>query len=133
MLRTYFKNVSFLVIINFLVKPIWVFVIDRQFQLWLGQAAYGHYFVYLNMVYILSVILDLGLHNFAVKSISEDDSSMSEFISNLWLSKIILCAVYLVLVLILILVQGLFYNAVLSRAALILQRSTTLVLQHLAL
>jgi O-antigen/teichoic acid export membrane protein len=113
MLRTYFKNVSFLVIINFLVKPIWVFVIDRQFQLWLGQAAYGHYFVYLNMVYILSVILDLGLHNFAVKSISEDDSSRSEFISNLWLSKIILCAVYLVLVLILILVQGLtFYEGI---------------------
>ena len=70
-LAQYFKNLSLLFFINFAVKPIWVFAIDRKFQLALGKEAYGQYFEFLYLIYIFALVLDLGLHNFTVKSVAE--------------------------------------------------------------
>lgn len=97
-LRQYFQNVSLLFIINMLIKPIWVFGVERKFQLWLGQEDYGMYFSYLSMMYILHVVLDLGLHNYAVKLISEKGSEYKTYVSELWMSKLFLCGFFLTLV-----------------------------------
>lgn len=104
-LRSYFKNVSLLFIVNFAIKPIWVFGIERKFQLILGQEAYGKYFSYLSLIYIFSVLLDMGLHNYAVKSISEKKEDYKQYIAELWVSKGILVIVYLTIVFIAILIQ----------------------------
>ncbi len=98
-LRQYFKNLSFLFIINFAIKPIWIFAVERKYQLWLGQEAYGKYFSFLSLLYILSVILDLGLHNYAVKLISEKGKEYKFFLSELWATKIILLCVFILAVL----------------------------------
>lgn len=106
-LRQYFQNVSFLFIINLLIKPIWVFGIERKFQLWLGQDAYGMYFSFLSLMYIIHVTLDLGLHSYSVKLISEKGSDYKSYISELWMSKLILVLLFLILVVVIILTQKL--------------------------
>lgn len=106
-LRQYFQNVSLLFVINFAIKPIWVFVIDNRFQQILSNGVYGSYFSYLSLIYVLSVVLDLGLHNYAVKTIAERKENYRPILAELWMSKLILVFIYLALVLIVILIQGL--------------------------
>lgn len=50
-----------LVILNLMVKPIWIFAIDRQVQNLTGFTAYGQYFALLNLCIILNFLLDLGI------------------------------------------------------------------------
>lgn len=113
-LYQYFKNISFLFIINFGIKPIWVFVIERKFQLLLGQATYGNYFSTLSLIYIYSVILDLGLHTYTIKSISENSKTVSNHLVHLFTLKFILIAIYFLCILITIfLYQWSFKEAIL--------------------
>lgn len=104
-LTQYFKNLSLLFFINFAVKPIWVFAIDRKFQLTLGKEAYGQYFEFLYLIYIFSLVLDLGLHNFTAKSIAEWKENYKNYTAELWVSKGVLSAIFLGIVLIYLLTQ----------------------------
>jgi O-antigen/teichoic acid export membrane protein len=106
----YTKNVSLLFVINFAIKPIWVFVIDNKFQQVLGNDVFGNYFSYLSLIYIFSVVLDFGLHNYTVKSIAEKKESYTEILSELWMSKFILISLYLSIVLCSIWIQQLNYE-----------------------
>jgi O-antigen/teichoic acid export membrane protein len=60
---SFFKGISFLLVLNVLVKPIWIFFIDRQIQNQVGHEAYGKYFAVLSLSYILIFIADAGLTN----------------------------------------------------------------------
>jgi O-antigen/teichoic acid export membrane protein len=104
-LTQYFKNLSLLFFINFAVKPIWVFAIERKFQLTLGKEAYGQYFEFLYLVYIFALVLDLGLHNFTVKSISEWKENYKNYTAELWISKGVLSALFISIVIIYLLTQ----------------------------
>jgi O-antigen/teichoic acid export membrane protein len=106
----YFKNVSLLFVINFAIKPIWVFVIDNKFQQVLSNGVYGNYFSYLSLIYVFSVVLDFGLHNYAVKSIAEKKENYKEVLAELWMSKAILIVFYLATVLGSIFIQGLNFE-----------------------
>lgn len=60
MLREFYKSVSLLLLLNLLLKPIWVFLIDRKVQLLLGNEVFGNYFTLFNTTLIASVLLDNG-------------------------------------------------------------------------
>jgi O-antigen/teichoic acid export membrane protein len=59
----FFKSVAWLIILNLVVKPVWIFYIDRKVQLIVGNEAYGTYFALFNFTFILSFIADAGLSN----------------------------------------------------------------------
>jgi len=59
----FFKGLSWLIILNLLVKPVWLFFIDRQVQLTLGYEEYGKYFAILNLSYVLFFLSDIGISN----------------------------------------------------------------------
>ncbi|MDB5197161.1 MAG: Membrane protein involved in the export of O-antigen and teichoic acid [Flaviaesturariibacter sp.] len=59
----FFKSVSWLLLLNLLVKPVWIFGIDRQVQNVAGHEAYGRYFSILSLAVVLSFIADAGLTN----------------------------------------------------------------------
>lgn len=46
-----------------LVKPVWLFFIDRQVQLIVGYEEYGRYFAILNLSYVLFFLSDVGISN----------------------------------------------------------------------
>ena len=47
-------------ILNVLVKPVWIFFIDRQVQNLVGHEAYGRYFAILNLSIVLFFLADAG-------------------------------------------------------------------------
>ena len=53
-----------LVFLNLLVKPIWIFAIDRQVQNLTGFSAYGQYFALLNLCIVFNFLLDLGISTY---------------------------------------------------------------------
>jgi len=59
----FFKGLSWLIILNILVKPVWLFFIDRQVQNIVGYEEYGKYFAILNLSYVLFFLSDLGFSN----------------------------------------------------------------------
>jgi O-antigen/teichoic acid export membrane protein len=59
--KKFFRSLLLLVILNLLVKPVWIFAIDRQVQNLTGFSAYGQYFALLNLCIILNFLLDLGI------------------------------------------------------------------------
>ncbi|TCZ72734.1 oligosaccharide flippase family protein [Flaviaesturariibacter aridisoli] len=62
-LKSFLRSLSWLVVLNVLVKPLWVFGIDRKVQVNVGHERYGTYFAILNLAIILSIIADAGLTN----------------------------------------------------------------------
>lgn len=61
--KHFFKGLSWLLALNLLIKPVWIFGIDRQVQNIVGHEAYGSYFALYNLTYILLFLADAGLSN----------------------------------------------------------------------
>lgn len=61
--KQFFKGLSWLLVLNLLVKPAWIFVIDRQVQNSVGHRVYGAYFALFNLTYVLLFVADAGLTN----------------------------------------------------------------------
>lgn len=57
----FFKGLSWLIFLNLLVKPVWIFLIDRQVQNAVGHEEYGRYFAVLNLSFVLYFLSDAGL------------------------------------------------------------------------
>jgi O-antigen/teichoic acid export membrane protein len=53
-----------LLLLNLLVKPIWIFAIDRQVQNLTGFSEYGQYFALLNLCIVFNFLLDLGISTY---------------------------------------------------------------------
>ncbi|RYY41591.1 MAG: hypothetical protein EOO08_00195 [Chitinophagaceae bacterium] len=62
-IKGFLRSLSWLVVLNVLVKPVWVFGIDRKAQLIVGHESFGAYFSILNLSIILSIVADAGLTN----------------------------------------------------------------------
>lgn len=59
--KPFFKSLSWLLVLNLLVKPAWIFLIDRRVQNIVGHEAYGTYFSLYSLTYILIFVADAGL------------------------------------------------------------------------
>lgn len=59
--KPFFKSLSWLLLLNLLIKPAWIFLIDRQVQNMVGQQAYGEYFALFSLTYVLLFVADAGL------------------------------------------------------------------------
>lgn len=69
---SYFKGLSWLVFLNLLIKPVWVFLIDRKVQLEVGHEVYGQYFACLALSYVLLFIADAGLSTLMNRELAGD-------------------------------------------------------------
>ena len=95
-LSHFFKGLSWLIGLNLLIKPLWVFGIDRQVQNSVGHEAYGAYFSILGLSYVLLFIADAGLTNMLNRQLAMEEGSA---IKKLVGYKLILSLVYLVILL----------------------------------
>ncbi|MEY2924553.1 MAG: hypothetical protein RLZZ337_1101, partial [Bacteroidota bacterium] len=48
MLKKYLSDIAFMQLLNLLIKPIWILVIDRAVQEALPKSVYGNYFALFN-------------------------------------------------------------------------------------
>ena len=93
--RKFIINLILVVFLNLLVKPFWVFGIDRTVQNVVGAEQYGFYFALFNFSLILNILLDLGITNYNNRHISQNQSSISLYFSNILSVRLILGVVYL--------------------------------------
>lgn len=96
MLKKFTQNLFFLVILNLLIKPFWIFGIDRTIQNIVGVEQYGFYITLFNFTLIFNILTDFGLTNFNTKNIAQNQQLVSKHLSRLIWLKIFLAIVYAV-------------------------------------
>jgi O-antigen/teichoic acid export membrane protein len=73
MRRAFIGNLSLLLFLNFLVKPFWIFGIDRSIQNVVGAQEYGLYYALFNLSFLFNILLDLGITNYNNRHISQNE------------------------------------------------------------
>ena len=92
--KTFLTNLILLLILNLLVKPIWIFGIDRTVQNTVGASEYGLYFSLFSFSILFNILLDMGITNFNNREIAIHPQLVSKYFSNLVVLKVILGGIY---------------------------------------
>src|SRR5688572_18054277 len=96
MRKKFATNLIFLFAANLLVKPFWIFGIDRVVQNRVGSEVYGTYFAVFNFSFILAIFLDFGINSFNSRAVSRSKHRAGEYLMNLMGLKIVLSFLYFV-------------------------------------
>jgi O-antigen/teichoic acid export membrane protein len=94
--RKFVTNLILLLSLNLLIKPFWIFGIDRTVQNMVGDESYGMYFALFNFSLLLNILLDVGITNFNNKNIAQHNFLLKKHLSNIVGLKFMLAIVYAV-------------------------------------
>ncbi|GCD80166.1 oligosaccharide flippase family protein [Schleiferia thermophila] len=97
MLLYFFRNFGFLLLLNVLIKPIWVFAIDIPVQNAVGHDVYGLFFTAFNFSMIFSILSDLGLNHFNNINLSDQSVQRVYSVASLLPAKLMLSIVYVLI------------------------------------
>lgn len=96
MKSNFFVNILFLVLLNLIIKPFWIFGIDRTIQNTVGNDSYGIYFALFGLSYLLNSLLDLGLTNYNSWSTARNPTFLATHILKLARIKLGLGSLYFI-------------------------------------
>ena len=96
--KTFLGSLLLLVLLNVLVKPLWIFGIDRNVQNLTGFAAYGRYFAMLGFCLVFGFLLDPGLHIHLNRQASSRPSDRVGLFWDTFYTKAALVAIYVLAV-----------------------------------
>ncbi len=91
------KNILLLLGINLLIKPIYVLGIDAKIQDVLGDESYGIFFALYNFSFLFQILLDMGIHNYNSKHVSQNNETVASHFANVLGLKIVLTLVYFII------------------------------------
>lgn len=94
MQKKFLVNLALLLFLNFLVKPFWIFGIDRTVQNTVGLADYGFYFAIFNFSFLFSILLDAGITNFNNRNIAQHVHLLNKHFSSILILKFLLTFLY---------------------------------------
>jgi Membrane protein involved in the export of O-antigen and teichoic acid len=94
MQNRFLKNIIFLLFLNLLIKPFWIFGVDRSVQNLIGDSAYGLYNSIFSFSYLFYILLDLGITNFNTKNIAQNNQLLSKHFISISQVKLFLAFVY---------------------------------------
>ena len=95
MQKKFISNLALLLFLNLLIKPFWIFGIDREVQNLLGAETYGSYYALLNFSFLFNILLDAGITNFNSRNISQNKQLFTKHFSGIILLRVLLCIVYI--------------------------------------
>ncbi|HMU44992.1 MAG TPA: polysaccharide biosynthesis C-terminal domain-containing protein [Chitinophagaceae bacterium] len=90
----FYSSLGLLIVLNLIIKPVWIFAIDRGVQNFVGTTEYGHYFSLFNLSIVLGFILDLGFTNYFNRQLATNPDFFKGQTGNFFLLKIILAIIY---------------------------------------
>lgn len=93
MLKKFLSGLSLLLALNLLIKPIWIFGIDRTVQNITGSD-YGFYYSIFNFSIIFSIFLDLGITGFNNRQVSQNNDLLKAHFSGMLIVKLMLSVLY---------------------------------------
>jgi O-antigen/teichoic acid export membrane protein len=97
MRRFFVKNILFVIAVNVLVKPIWVFFIDRNVQNTVPGGSYGTYQALFNVSIIFQIILDFGISSYNSRNIAQNPDKLPVIFPAMLSARLVLIIVYVVL------------------------------------
>jgi len=97
--RAFLTNIILLAAANLLIKPFYLFGIERKVQFLLGNEAYGYYYNLFNFTLILQFIGDFGLQNYTLRLLSQHRSQTANLVGAMNGLKIALTLIYFLLTL----------------------------------
>jgi len=104
--KKFLKNLALLISLNLLVKPFWIFGIDREVQNVVGPADYGFYFAIFNFSFLFFIFLDLGITNFNNRNIAQNNQLLNKHLAGIATLKLLLGLLYAVIIFLVGLIVG---------------------------
>jgi O-antigen/teichoic acid export membrane protein len=98
MIKRFYSAVGQLIFLNAIVKPVWIFGIDREVQNLVGTDIYGVYFSLLNLSIVLSFLLDWGFTGYFNRQLAATSNVFLKKAGIFLLLKLAFTALYLVIV-----------------------------------
>lgn len=95
--REFLINVLFLITVNILIKPFFVFGIDMKVQNIVGGDAFGLYFSLFNFSYMLQIFNDLGIQYYNNRNIAQYPHLLSKYFWSILSLKTILAFLCIIL------------------------------------
>ena len=99
MKKEFFVNILLLILVNALVKPAYLFGVDRQVQVLVGTEAFGYYANLFNFTLILQFVNDFGLQPLMNRMAGQDPDRARASYREVMGLRMILAAVYLLVTL----------------------------------
>ncbi|MFT4759749.1 MAG: O-antigen/teichoic acid export membrane protein [Paraglaciecola sp.] len=94
--REFLINISFLLTINLLIKPFFLFGIDRTIQNTVGESEYGLYATLFDFTFLFYILNDIGTQYFNSRTISQHNYLIDKYLPNLLSLKIVLSIVFFI-------------------------------------
>src|SRR5687767_13974850 len=94
----FYSSLSLLVLLNAIVKPLWIFAIDRQVQNEVGVSVYGSYFSVFNLSLVLYFLLDLGLTAYFNRQLSARDMTITARAGSFVFVKLVFALLYAIII-----------------------------------
>lgn len=89
-----------MVLLNLLVKPMYIFGVDLQVQNAVGNVDYGLFSSLLNLSIIFNILLDLGITNYNNKSVAAQPDKLTIYLPNMLIAKGLLSLLFVGLLII---------------------------------
>ena len=106
MRKVFITNLVLLLGLNLLIKPFYIFAIDRGVQNAVGAEEYGLYFALFNFSYLFQIVHDLGIQNFNLVHFSKTPQQQKKYLPKILGSKIVFAVLYFGAVLAMALLLG---------------------------
>jgi O-antigen/teichoic acid export membrane protein len=90
----FYSSLLLLIVLNAVIKPFWIFGIDRQVQNITGAAEYGTYFSLLNLSIVFGFLLDWGLTNFINRELAAKKTEIQQQLGSFFLLRILFAVLY---------------------------------------
>lgn len=95
MQRFFVKNILFVLTVNLLVKPIWIFFIERTVQNTIPMAEYGTYQALLSLSIIFQIILDFGITSYNTNTLAHHPDQLPRLFPEMLITRIMLMGIYM--------------------------------------
>jgi O-antigen/teichoic acid export membrane protein len=106
MQKKFLTNLVLLLFLNVLIKPFYIFGIDRTVQNTVGDVNYGFYFTIFNFAFVFSIILDAGITSFNNRNIAQHVHLLNKHFSSLVILKFLLTFIYVAVIFIVAFILG---------------------------
>lgn len=95
MQRFFVKNILFVLTVNLLVKPIWIFFIERTVQNTIPMGEYGTYQALLSLSIIFQIILDFGITSYNTNTLAHHPEKLPRLFPEMLITRLLLMGVYM--------------------------------------
>lgn len=92
-IRKLFGNISFVVLLNVLIKPVWL-VLENDVQDKIGHTEFGLYTALFSLGYIFASLTDIGLNQYITKKLASEPSGIKGVFSTIFALKITMLILY---------------------------------------